>query len=85
MKFNLHIENLILDGVGIQPDQNNTLRVAVESALKQQLLSDGMEIMTRSNDHQKSISGGSISIGNPHKTASIGKQIGNAVYGAIGR
>jgi hypothetical protein len=83
MNINLHIERLILDDVGIKSHQKNEIKAAVEAALKQQLVNQGIDSTMKSSNNCQLIKGDSISIENISKPTSIGQQIGNAVYKGI--
>jgi hypothetical protein len=85
MDINLHIERLVLDGVGIQPQQAHALKAVVESALRQQLVSQGVGSGMRSEASSPSVRGGSVSIQIGQGTGSLGQQIGHAVYRGIGK
>jgi hypothetical protein len=80
MKINLHIERLVLNEVSVEPNQRAELKVAVETELRQQLVSQGIGSAIQSNNNRHLVSGGSISIDNIYKPESFGQQIGNAVY-----
>lgn len=83
MNINLHIERLVLDGVSVKPHQRAELKAAVESELSHLLVSNGVGSGVQSNSNRRSVRGGSISIENIRKPASLGQQIGNAVYKGI--
>ena len=85
MNINLHIDRLVLDGVSVAPHQRADLKAAVEVALRQQLANQGIGSAMQMNSHHRLVSGGSISVENSHKPVSLGQQIGNAVYGGIGK
>lgn len=83
MNINLHIEHLILDDLGFQSHKKNELKAAVEAELKRQIARHGVGYRMQSNINLHSIRGVSISIENSSKPASLGHQIGNAVYRSI--
>ena len=85
MNINLHIERLVLDDVGIESHQKNEIKAAVETALKQQLVIQGIDSTMESSNNFQLVKGGSISIENISKPTSIGHQIGNAIYRGIGK
>jgi hypothetical protein len=85
MNINLHIERLVLDGISLTLQQRASLKAAVVAEIKRQLANQGIGYAMQSDSHRRSVRGGSISIDNLHKPASIGKQIGNAVYRGIGK
>lgn len=83
MKINLHIERLIVDDVGISPQQSSALKAAVESALRQQLLNQGINTTAQQGVNRATVAGGSIAIDNSQGTDHLGQQIGQAVYQGI--
>lgn len=85
MNINIHIERLVIDGFSVEPHQRADLKASVEAALSQQLVSQGIGSTMQSNNNCKSVKGGSISIENISTPASLGHQIGNAVYMGIGK
>ena len=83
MNINLHIEQLVLDGVGVKPHQKNEIKVAVEAELRRHLINQGNDSTIQSNNNRRLVKGDSISIENNHKPASLGQQIGKAVHRGI--
>lgn len=85
MNINLHIERLVLDGVSVEPHQRAELKAAVEAELGYLLVSNGIGQGVQLSNRFRAVSGGVISIENIHEPASLGQQIGNAVYRGIGK
>ncbi|OEY66753.1 hypothetical protein [Marinobacter sp. X15-166B] len=85
MNINLHIERLIVDDVGIQPQQSDALTAAVVAALRQQIVAQGVGPGMLSGESRAAVSGGSIAMQHSEGVASLGRQIGDAVYRGIGR
>jgi hypothetical protein len=83
MKINLHIERLIMNDIGVQPQQTSQLKAAVAAAMSQQLAAQGLGFTTQSTIHRRSAKAGSIAIENNQGVESLGHQIGHAVYGSI--
>lgn len=83
MNINLHIERLVLTNVDVQEHQRCDLKAAVESTLKQQLVSHGIGSIAQSNNYRQSGRRPTVSIAIDHKPTSLGQQIGNAVYRGI--
>ena len=83
MNINLHIEHLILDGISIGHQQKKALKAAVESALKRQLVGQGIASALQFTSDRQVVKGGLISVKNSHKAENIGQQIANAVYRGI--
>ena len=85
MNINVHIDRLILDGIDVEPSQKKELKAAVETELRQQLVNLGIGSTMQSNINHQSVKGGSLSIENIPTSASLGQQIGNAVYKGVGK
>jgi hypothetical protein len=85
MKINLHIERLVLDGVGVAPHQRAGLKAAVEVELAAALARNGIGAGLQGGGSLHSLRAGSISVGEQNEPASLGQQIGQAVYGGIKR
>jgi len=83
MNINLHIERLVLEGVGVKLHQKNEMKVAVEAELRQLLINQGIGSTMESSSNCQLVKGDSISIENISKPTSIGHQIGSAVYKGI--
>lgn len=85
MNINLHIERLVLDGVSVEPHQQEELKATVELALRQQLVSQGIGSTMQSETSRSSVRGGSLSVENSYGAERLGQQIGHAVYRGIGK
>ncbi len=85
MNINLHIERLIVDDFGIQPQQRDELKAAIVAALKQQLVAQGTALSRQPHTRRSSVNAGLIAIENNERAESLGQQIGNAVYRGIGK
>ncbi len=83
MNINLHIDRLIIDGLGIQPHQRDELKAAVTAAIREQLVAQGNGFSARSAVQQYSVNAGSIAIADNPNAESLGHQIGHAVGGGI--
>jgi len=84
VNINLHIERLIVDDLGIQPQQRDELKAAVAAAIRRQIVSQGIGSTMQAETSRSSVSGGSFSIENNPSIESLGQQIAQSVYGGIG-
>lgn len=86
MNINLHIERLILEDAGFDRLQASSIKAAVESELKRQLLSHGINPMKLShNHHSRTTIDNSHSIDKTPMPTRFGQQIGNAIYRGISK
>jgi len=85
MKVNLHIERLVLDGVGIEPHQQAGMKAAVEAELAGALAGNGIGSGLQGGGSFRSVRADSISVGGQNEPAQLGQQIGQAVYGGISK
>jgi hypothetical protein len=83
MNINLHIERLIVDDLGIQPQQREELKAAVAAALKQQLISQGTAFSLQSHASRSSVSAGSFLVENSEGMDSLGQRNRHADFGSI--
>ena len=80
MNLNLHIERLVIDGIGIDPRQVDNLKSAVQSVLARRLQIHGLGSAMQPHRKQQPVNGGSISISNNPEPERLGQQIGDAVF-----
>lgn len=85
MKVNLHIDKLVLDGVGVEPHQRADLKAAVEAELTAALTRNGIGSGLQGGGSLRSVRAGSITVGEQNEPGRLGRQIGQAVYGGISR
>ena len=85
MKINLHIERLVLDGVGLASHQRAGLKAAVEAELAAALARNGVGSGLQDGGSLRSVRAGSITVGEQNEPTRLGQQIGQAVYGGISR
>ncbi len=83
MSINLHIENLILDGIGLSAHRSKELKAAVEIAIKKKIRDQGIWSTLQLHHDHESIRGGSILVEKHCKSETLGQKIGNAVYQSI--
>ena len=85
MNVNLHIERLILDGVGIDPQQRHSLQSAVEQELAQLLTTGGLASALTGGGAVPRVAGPSIQLGGVNSPGELGSQIAHSVYRGIGK
>ena len=79
MNIKLHIKLLVMDDIGIDPQQVDKLKSVDQGELARQLQFRGFGSAMQSHHKYKPVDGGSISIGNTLKPDKLGQQIGAAV------
>jgi len=84
VKINVHIERLVLDGVGVASGQNDLLQASVTNELTQLFNSGGLALNLIGGGSSSRIATNSIQL-SADKPQSLGQQIAHAVYGGIGR
>jgi hypothetical protein len=84
MNINLHIEQLVLDGVSVPPNQRPLLQAAVEAELTRLLTAEGLGLGLRSGGAVPRLSAGTIQLSSEGNPTQLGQQIARAVYGGIG-
>lgn len=85
MNINLHIEQLILDGLEIAPHQHPLVQAAVETELIRLLAVDGLAPHWLTGGAVPRVSAEAIQLRGDHNPTHLGQQIARAVYGGIGR
>lgn len=83
MNINLHIDRLVIDDIGLDPQRLDVLKIAVQSELARQLQSHGIGPGIRSLDGKKPVDGGQIQVSNTLQPKNFGRQIGQAIYRGI--
>jgi hypothetical protein len=82
MKINVHIERVILDGV--PADHLRLVAQGIEKELTLRLMNDGISPEARKAGAVAYGSGSEIEIGRKSYPATLGAQVGGAVYRVIG-
>jgi hypothetical protein len=85
MNINVHIEQLILDGLTVSHDQQPLVQAAVEAELTRLLAADGLSASLLSGGTLSHVPTGAIELTNEGNSSQLGQQIAQAVYGGIGR
>lgn len=83
MNINVHIERLVVEGLGVQPQQREELKAALVAALTQQLISQGSAFSMQPQTSLSSINAGSIAIESSEGIEGLGQQLCHAVFGSI--
>ena len=84
MNINLHIEQLVLDGVTIAPSQRHLLQSIVASELTRLLSDGGLSPSLVQGTNLSGVSANGIQLAGSNNPARLGKQIAQSVYGGIG-
>jgi hypothetical protein len=85
MNIELHIEQLILDGIAIAPGQRALLHAAVEAELTRLLTQGGLAEGLANGGALPSIRTGAIQLAPDGDPQRMGTQIAQSVYGGIGQ
>jgi len=83
MNINLRIENLILDGIEVSPQQRPALQSALEMELGRLLSEQGLASGLTRGGAIRELRGGTIQVSAGGDPATLGQQIARAVYGGI--
>jgi hypothetical protein len=83
MKVNLHIDRLVLDGVGLEPHQRAGLKAAVEAELAGSLAGNGLASGLQEGGSLNRVRGASINIGEKNEASGLGRQIARSIHGGI--
>ena len=84
MNINIHIERLVLDGVGISPSQRPLVKAAVEAELGRLLADGGLAPDLLAGGAVPRVQGSTIKLQPESNPSQLGQQIAQAVYGGIG-
>jgi hypothetical protein len=83
MNINLRIENLILDGIEVSPQQRPALQSALEMELGRLLSEQGLASSLLGGGALRELPGGTIQAPQGDDPAAFGQQIARAVYGGL--
>jgi hypothetical protein len=84
MAIHVHIERLILDGIAVSAGQRPQLQAAVEAELGRLLAAGGLGSGLAQGSATAAVAGGSIQLTHSNEPGTLGQQIAQAAYGAIG-
>jgi hypothetical protein len=82
MNINLHIEEIVLEGIDVSRQEIPQFQAAIQSELTRLLKTRSF---TPGNLAQPNLVTGPIQLTQPNQPARLGRQIAQAVYGGIGR
>jgi hypothetical protein len=85
MNIQLHIERLVLDGVGVAPGQRALVQAAVEAELARLLAQGGLAQGLAAGGALPSVRAGAIQLANDGDPQRMGTQIAQSVYSGIGQ
>jgi hypothetical protein len=85
MNVNLHIERLVLDGVGIEPGQRDSLQAAIESELRRRFRSGALGSDLVAGAALPHLNAAQIRTTVQVRTADLGQQIAGAIHEGLAR
>lgn len=85
MTIRLHIERLVLDGLPLEAAHGPVVRAAVEAELTRLLAEGALAPDLRQGGTRAHARGADICTTLSSTPASLGQQIGRAIYGGIGK
>lgn len=84
MNINLHIEQLLLDGVQIAPNQRHLLQASIEAELTRLLSQGGLAPGMNQGLAVPKISAANLQLTPGNNPTQLGQQIAASVYSGIG-
>lgn len=84
MDMNVHIEQLILDGIDVSPSQREVLGTAVAAELTRLLTANGLSPDIQTGAALGHMPTDTIQLTGNNNPTHLGQQIAQAVYGGIG-
>lgn len=85
MNINLHIEQLVLDGISVESHQRPVLKAALEKELGSLLTHNGTLPGLQSSGAFNTVRANSINVGEKNGPSDLGQQIARSVYGGLNR
>jgi hypothetical protein len=85
MRINLRIDELVLDGVSIDPADGKMVKSSVELELSRLLSKGGLSEDLASGTSLSSLRAGSMEVSGRSDPSSLGTKIAGAIYRGIGR
>ncbi|MEM9006468.1 MAG: hypothetical protein AAGE59_23455 [Cyanobacteria bacterium P01_F01_bin.86] len=85
MDINLHIEQLVLDGLSLSPRERRQLQATVETELGHLITENGLANYLHSNGTVPALTADTIQVSNNPNPSQLGTQIAQAVYQGIGQ
>jgi hypothetical protein len=85
MNINLHIDRLVLDGLPIEHRDGARVKAAVETELSRLLTANGLANSLVSGGATPSVPAPGIQMSSDGNPARLGRKIGRAIYGGIGK
>jgi len=84
MNVNLHIEQLILDGIDLPPHQREALAAAVQGELTRLIAVGGLSPSLQQGGAKAQVAGDRLQLSPGQPPELMGQQIARSVYGGIG-
>jgi len=85
MKINLHIERLVLEGVGLEPGRQELLQATLESELIELIKDRGLGRDILAGGARPSVGANGIQLDSGSSSVQLGRQIAQAVYGGLNK
>jgi hypothetical protein len=85
MNINLHIDRLVLDGLPVDHHQGPLVKAAVEAELGRLLTANGLANSLVNGGATPSVPAPGIQMSSDGNPARLGRKIGRAIYGGIGK
>jgi hypothetical protein len=85
MNVNLHIDQIVLDGIDLAPGQNQLLQHAIINQLTTILARQRIGASLRDSSNWDSLQGNSIHLGRTADAATLGPQLADAIYATLRR
>jgi len=85
MNINLHIDQLILDGINVPRSQRHLLQASMQSELTRLLTEGGVPRHLVNGSALRRVPAGNIELSSGSDPVNLGRQIARSVYGGIGK
>lgn len=85
MNIHLHIERLVLDGVGVEPGSHDVVQAAVEQELTRLLTEGSLAPHVVGGGAIPRVQGGAMGAPPVGDATQLGNRIAQSVYGGIGK
>lgn len=85
MNVNLHIERLVLEGLGVESRDSALVKEVVQTELRRLFVEDQRALRSLASKAMPSVAGAAVSISAAGAAPQLGSAIAQSVYGAISR
>ncbi|MGD1942037.1 MAG: hypothetical protein ACFB0G_12055 [Leptolyngbyaceae cyanobacterium] len=83
MNVNLHIEELVLDGIDLSPHQRSQLDVAIRTELTRLIAADGLSPSLQQGGWRDRLSASNFQFSPGQAPEAMGQHIAQSVYGGL--